>query len=349
MKIALITGSNGLIGSEAAKFFSKKFDLILGIDNNMRMSFFGRSASTNWIKKDLIKSLNNYIHLNINISNKKKVFNLLSKYSDDIKLIIHTAAQPSHDWAASHPFLDYKVNSYGTLILLEAMRKYCNKAVFIFTSTNKVYGDLPNKFRFKELRYRYELLDDEYKNGFNESLSIDQSKHSLFGSSKLSADIYAQEYGKYFNLKTGIFRGGCLTGPQHSGTQLHGFLSYLVKCNLSKTNYNIFGYKGKQVRDNIHCSDLINMFYEYYKKPKSGEVYNCGGGRKNNCSVLEAIQIIEDISSIKMNFKILDKNRIGDHKWYITDYSKFKKDYPIWDQKYNLKQIIKEIIDNAHL
>ena len=349
MKIALITGSNGLIGSESTKFFSKKFDLIVGIDNNMRMNFFGRIASTNWLKNELIKKIDNYHHQDINIFNKQKVFNLFSKYSNDIKLIIHTAAQPSHDWAASNPFLDYKVNSYGTLILLEAMRKYCKHSTFIFTSTNKVYGDTPNQFKFKELKHRYEILDDKFKNGFDEKLTVDQSTHSLFGSSKLSADIYVQEYGKYFNLKTGIFRGGCLTGPQHSGAQLHGFLSYLIKCNLLKKKYSIFGYKGKQVRDNIHCSDLITMFYEFYKKPKMGEVYNCGGGRKNNCSVLEAIKIIEDLTSIKMNYEILSKNRVGDHQWYITDYTKFKKDFPSWSQKYSLKDTINEMVNNAHL
>lgn len=349
MKIVLVTGSNGLIGSEAVKFFSKTFDLVIGIDNNFREKFFGKKASTSWLKENLTLNIPNYKHYDTDICNIKDIIKIFSKYNRDIDLVIHTAAQPSHDWAASNPFLDFNVNAMGTLNLLEVTRKYSKNSTFIFTSTNKVYGDTPNKFRYKESSTRFEILNDDYKKGFNERLSIDNSKHSLFGCSKASADIYVQEYGKYFNMKTGVFRGGCLTGPQHSGAELHGFLSYLVKCNLKKDKYRIYGYKGKQVRDNIHSSDLISMFNFFYKNPKSGEVFNCGGGIKNNCSVLEAIEIIENITNIKMNFSILKKNRIGDHIWYITDDYKFKKMYPKWGQKYNLKGTIAEIAENIHI
>ena len=349
MTIAIITGSNGLIGSESVRFFSNKFNKIIGIDNNFRQKFFGKKASTKWLGRKLEKEIINYVNFEINIADKKKIFNLFNTFSKDIKLIIHTAAQPSHDWAANNPHLDFDVNAFGTLNLLEATRRYCPDAIFIFTSTNKVYGDSPNFIKLKELKSRYEATENKFYDGIDENFQIDQSKHSLFGCSKLSADIYTQEYGKYFGLKTGIFRGGCLTGPQHSGVELHGFLSYLVKCNLLKEKYTIFGYKGKQVRDNIHSSDLISMFNEFYQSPKKGEVFNCGGGRANSCSVLEAIKIIESISNIKMRYSISKKNRIGDHKWYITNFKKFNNYYPDWKQKYNLKLIIKEIIDNINL
>lgn len=349
MKIIIITGSNGLIGSESVKFFSKKFDLVIGIDNDFRKKFFGKSASTNWLKKNLKANIPNYIHYNIDICDKISLDKIFSKYNNDIKLTIHTAAQPSHDWAATNPHLDFEVNARGTINLLEATRLYSNKSTFIFTSTNKVYGDTPNKFKYKEMKTRFEIIDKNYKFGFNEKLSIDNSKHSVFGCSKLSADIYVQEYGKYFNLKTGIFRGGCLTGPQHSGAELHGFLSYLVKCNLLKQKYRIFGYKGKQVRDNIHSSDLISMFNHFYKNPIPGEVFNCGGGLKNSCSVIEAINIIEDITNIKMKFDILKKNRIGDHIWYVTDDLKFRTKYPDWKKKYNLIDTLREITENIYL
>tara|TARA_B100000989_G_scaffold90235_1_gene65261 strand:- start:1184 stop:2233 length:1050 start_codon:yes stop_codon:yes gene_type:complete len=349
MKVAIITGSNGLIGSESVKFFSKSFDKIIGIDNDYRKFFFGKTASTNWVKKHLLNNVANYEHFDVDVCDKNSIKRIFSKYNKDTKLIIHTAAQPSHDWAAKNPILDFEVNTYGALNLLEATREYSKNAVFIFTSTNKVYGDRPNQFNFKETKTRYEILEKKYLSGFDEELSIDNSKHSVFGCSKLSADIYVQEYGKYFNMNTGVFRGGCLTGPMHSGAELHGFLSYLVKCNLQKEKYKIFGYKGKQVRDNIHSSDLISMFNFYYKNPSKGEIFNCGGGIKNNCSIIEAINIIESITNIKMKYKILKNNRIGDHIWYITDYSKFKKKYPSWDQKYTLKETLAEIIENIHL
>ena len=345
MKILIVTGSNGLIGSQSVKFFSNKFDKIIGIDNDYRSLFFGKSCSTKKLKNIMINEFPNYLHKSINIINYKSLEKIFSLYNSDIKMIIHTAAQPSHDWAASDPILDYQVNSTGTLNLLELSRKYCPASCFIFTSTNKVYGDRVNNFKYIELKYRYEPLDKELKRGIAEDFSIDNSKHSLFGCSKLSSDLYVQEYGKYFGMKTGVFRGGCLTGPNHQGAELHGFLSYLVKCNINKLTYTICGYKGKQVRDNIHSSDLINMFFLYYQNPRKGEVYNCGGGRENSCSILEAIKKIESKTKIKMKFRISSNNRIGDHKWYITNFQKFKKHYPNWELKKSLNSTIEDIIN----
>ena len=345
MNIAIITGSGGLIGGESVEFFSKKFDLVIGIDNDMRSHFFGKNASTNWNIKRLKNQIINYLHINCDIRNKKKINKIFNKYNKQIKLIVHTAAQPSHDWAAKEPFTDFSVNSFGTLVLLEATRKYCEEAVFLHCSTNKVYGDRPNKLPFTELETRWELKSSHpyFKNGIDENMSIDQSKHSLFGTSKVYADILVQEYGKYFGLKTGVFRGGCLTGPLHSGTELHGFLSYLVKCAVLKKEYNIFGYKGKQVRDNIHSYDFVNAIWQFYKSPKRGEVYNIGGSRYSNCSIIEAVKIIENISGnkIKLNFK--KNNRVGDHIWYISSVEKFKKDYKKWKYKYKIQNIIEQI------
>lgn len=345
MNIAIITGSGGLIGSESVEFFSKKFDLVIGIDNDMRSNFFGKSASTNWNIKRLKRQINNYLHINCDIRNKKKIDNIFNKYNKQIKLIIHAAAQPSHDWAAKKPFTDFSVNSFGTLVLLEATRKYTENAVFLYCSTNKVYGDRPNKLPFIELETRWELKSSHpyFKNGIDENMSIDQSKHSLFGTSKLYADILVQEYGKYFGLKTGVFRGGCLTGPLHSGTELHGFLSYLVKCAVLKKEYNIFGYKGKQVRDNIHSYDFVNAIWHFYKSPKRGEVYNMGGSRHSNCSIIEAVKIIENILGTRIKLKFIKDNRIGDHIWYISSIEKFKKDYKNWKYKFKIQDIIKEI------
>jgi len=265
MSVVLITGSAGLIGSEAVEFFSNKFDLVVGIDNNLREKFFGCDASTIWNKERLEREISNYRHYSIDIRDNKEIEKIFKEYNKDIKLVIHTAAQPSHDWAVKDPFTDFSVNANGTLVMLENTRKYTD-AVFIFTSTNKVYGDTPNKLPLIELETRYEIdKNHKYYNGIDESMSIDQSLHSLFGASKVAADILVQEYGRYFGMKTGVFRGGCLTGPNHSGTQLHGFLSYLMKCAITKQHYTIFGYKGKQVRDNIHSFDLINMFWHFYK------------------------------------------------------------------------------------
>jgi len=347
MNIAIITGSSGLIGSESVKFFADKFDLIVGIDNNQRAYFFGNDASTESTKMKLVNSIENYKHYDVDIRDLTLLEQIFQEYNQDISLIIHTAAQPSHDWAAKEPFTDFTVNANGTLNLLEMTRKHCPEAVFIFTSTNKVYGDTPNYLPLVELDNRWEIEDQHvyFEMGIDENMSIDNTKHSLFGASKVAADILVQEYGKYFGMKTGIFRGGCLTGPNHAGTQLHGFLSYLVKCAMTDSSYTIFGYNGKQVRDNIHSFDLVNMFWHYYQNPKAGEVYNAGGGRHSNCSMLEAINEIENISGKKLDYSISDSNRIGDHIWWISDVSKFKSHYPNWDYKYNLTDILEQIID----
>jgi CDP-paratose 2-epimerase len=347
MKIAIITGSSGLIGSESVKFFADKFDKIIGIDNNQRAYFFGSEASTEGTKSKLIETVGNYEHENIDIRNVSELEKLFKYYNSDISLIVHTAAQPSHDWAAKEPFTDFSVNANGTLNLLEMTRLYAPNAVFVFTSTNKVYGDTPNYLPLVENDRRWEIDINHayYVKGIDEAMSIDNTKHSLFGASKVAADILVQEYGKYFGMKTGVFRGGCLTGPNHAGTQLHGFLSYLVKCAMTDSSYTIFGYGGKQVRDNIHSFDLVNMFWHFYENPKMGEVYNAGGGRHSNCSMLEAIDEIEKLSGKKLNFTVSDTNRIGDHIWWISDVSKFKADYPNWDYKYNLTDILSQIIE----
>ncbi len=349
MKKVLITGSAGLIGSEATKFFAKKGFEIYGIDNNMREYFFGTEASTNWSKKSLERQLKHqYVHYKIDIRDQEKLEKLFKKNKFD--LIIHTAAQPSHDWAAKEPITDFTINALGTLYLLENYRKYTPEAVFIFTSTNKVYGDTPNKLPLIELETRYEIAKThKFYNGIDESMSIDDSKHSIFGASKVAADIMVQEYGKYFGLKTGVFRGGCLTGPLHSGAQLHGFLSYLIKCIATGKEYTIFGYKGKQVRDNIHSYDLVNAFYHFYKNPTSGEAYNIGGSRYSNTSILEAIAKIEQVLSKKAKVRYVKQNRIGDHIWYISDVSKFQKHFPKWKYTYNNDQIIEEISESGHI
>ncbi len=348
MNIALITGSAGLIGSESVTFFSDKFDLIIGIDNNYREVLFGQQASTLWNRDVLINTVSNYKHYNIDIRDNVSLENLFKEYGADIKLIVHTAAQPSHDWAAKDPFVDFSINANGTLNLLENTRNYCANAVFIFTSTNKVYGDRPNFLPLIELEERWELNENHayFKNGIDEEMSIDNTKHSLFGASKVAADVLAQEYGKYFNMNVGVFRGGCLTGPRHSGTQLHGFLSYLMKCAITGDHYTVFGYNGKQVRDNIHSNDLVNMFWHFYQNPKQGEVYNAGGGRFSNCSMKEAIQLCQTITEKKMNYSYSEQNRIGDHIWYISDMSKFKSDFPEWTWKYNVENILVEIFDS---
>lgn len=347
MNIALITGSSGLIGSESVRFFKDKFDLVLGIDNDLRAYFFGDSASTLEIQNHLVNEVENYNHFNIDIRNLDELRVVFEKYGNDISLVVHTAAQPSHDWAAKEPFTDFTVNANGTLNLLELTRQYCSKATFIFTSTNKVYGDTPNYLPLLETELRYEIdsSHEYYEKGIPESMSIDQTKHSLFGASKVAADVLVQEYGRYFGLNTGVFRGGCLTGPNHSGAQLHGFLSYLVKCAVDKTPYTIFGYKGKQVRDNIHSYDLVNMFWHFHQNPRPGEVYNAGGGRHSNCSILEAVDIIHDISGHQLNYSIGKENRIGDHIWWISDLTKFKSHYPDWDYKYDIRDICSQIVN----
>lgn len=345
MKIALITGSSGLIGGESVEFLAPKFDLVIGIDNDMRSYFFGKESSTNWNQQRLIEKFQNFHPKNVDIRSYEELEKIFQEYGNAIDLIIHTAAQPSHDWAVKEPITDFSVNATGTLNLLELTRLFCPKATFIFTSTNKVYGDTPNFLPLVELENRWEIDQNHhyFENGIDELMSIDQTKHSIFGASKVAADIMVQEYGKYFGMNTVVFRGGCLTGPNHSGAQLHGFLSYLMKCAITKTDYTIFGYKGKQVRDNIHSFDLVNMFWHYYQNPRPGEVYNAGGGRNANCSMLEAIQQCELISGNKMNITYNETNRIGDHIWYISDLSKFKMHYPEWNWKFNLNETLVEM------
>ena len=312
MKITLITGSAGLVGSEVAMFFKDKFDLIIGIDNNMRAEFFGEEASTEWNRKRLEETIPNYKHYNVDIRDEKAIEKIFLKYKEDIDVVIHAAAQPSHDWAAKDPLKDFTVNANGTLVLLEMTRQYVPSAVFIFTSTNKVYGDIPNTLPLVELETRWEIDEKHpfFKEGIDESMSIDNCKHSLFGASKVAADVAVQEYGRYFGMQTACFRGGCLTGPNHSGTQLHGFLSYLMKCAITGDQYTVFGYKGKQVRDNIHSFDLANMFWNFYQNPRSGEIYNTAGARHSNCSILEAIQMCEEITGNRMNYSYSDTNMI---------------------------------------
>lgn len=348
MNICIITGSSGLIGSEAVAFFSSKFDKIIGIDNNMRATFFGKDASTEWNTKRLLDTISNFEHNAIDIRSTSEVESLFKKYGNDIKLVIHTAAQPSHDWAAREPITDFTVNANGTLNLLESTRLNCPGATFIFTSTNKVYGDTPNFLPLVELEKRWEIAVTHpyYKEGIDEHMSIDQTKHSLFGASKVAADVLVQEYGKYFEMNTAVFRGGCLTGPNHSGTQLHGFLSYLMKCAITGDKYTVFGYHGKQVRDNIHSWDLVNMFWHFYQAPRKGEVYNAGGGRHSNCSMTEAIEECEIITGKKMNYEYSENNRIGDHIWWISDVSKFKSHYPGWTWKFGITDILTQIHTN---
>ncbi len=347
MKIALITGSSGLIGGEAVDYFAPRFDLILGIDNNLRAYFFGESSSTAWNTKRLTERHANYRHQDMDIRDKASLENLFSKYGSDISLIIHSAAQPSHDWAAREPITDFSVNALGTVHLLELTRLYCPEAVFIFTSTNKVYGDSPNLLPLNEEETRWELPASHifHGKGIDETMSIDRSKHSVFGASKVAADIMVQEYGSYFGLKTGVFRGGCLTGPNHSGAPLHGFLAYLMQCAITQKQYTIFGYQGKQVRDNIHSLDLIRMFDFFYQNPGKGEVYNAGGGRENSCSVLEAIALCEKISGNSMHFSYSADNRIGDHIWYISNTSRFESHYPQWKITRNLESTLTEMHD----
>jgi CDP-paratose 2-epimerase len=345
MSVAIITGSAGLIGSEAVKFFSDKFDVVAGIDNNLRKYFFGEDGSNEWNQSRLREEHSNYRHHDIDIRDAGALEKLFREYNKEIGLVLHTAAQPSHDWAAKEPFTDFTVNANGTLNMLEMTRKFCPEAVFIFTSTNKVYGDTPNRLPLREMESRWEIDGSHpyYSKGIDEQMSIDHSKHSLFGASKVAADILVQEYGRYFGMKTGVFRGGCLTGPNHSGAKLHGFLSYLMKCAIIGDRYTIFGYKGKQVRDNIHSYDLVNMFWHFYNDPRPGEVYNAGGGRHSNCSMLEAIGLCERITGNKMNYTYQEDNRIGDHIWWISDVTRFKTHYPQWNWKYDLTDILTEI------
>ncbi len=346
----LVTGSDGLVGSESVRYYSKKGFSVIGIDNNSRKKFFGDEASVLWNRKSLKQEVENYVSFNRDITNKESMEKIFSEYGSDIVLVIHAAAQPSHDWAAQNPRLDFSTNAIGTLNILECFREYSPNASFIYTSTNKVYGSNPNKIELDEEELRFTpKKGSHFEMGIDESMSIDKTLHSLFGVSKSSADLLVQEYGKYFDLNTVCFRGGCLTGPNQSGTMLHGFLSYLLKCISTEKEYTIFGYKGKQVRDNIHSKDLIEAFNEYFKKPTKGEVYNIGGGLDSNCSMLEAIKIGERISEKQFKYQYSENPRIGDHKWYVSDLRKFQKDYPGWKINYNIASTMEEIFnENIH-
>ncbi len=347
MSIAIITGCSGLIGSEATKFFHNLGFKVIGIDNNMREYFFGQDGSVDWNTESLKKQLPNFTHYATDIRNENAIRDIFRKYGKNISVVIHAAAQPSHDWAAKEPLTDFSVNATGTLVLLEATREFCPDAPFIFTSTNKVYGDTPNFLPLVEHASRWEIDETQpyFKFGIDESMSIDSSKHSVFGASKVAADVMVQEYGRYFGIKTGVFRGGCLTGPAHSGAMLHGFLAYLIKCVVYEKPYTIFGYKGKQVRDNIHSNDLVRAFWHFYQNPKAGAVYNIGGSRHSNCSVLEAIEIAEKKANKPLFYDLSDTAREGDHIWWISDVRRFQQDYPDWEYEYDLETIIEEIVE----
>ena len=347
MSVAVITGSAGLIGSEASMFFADLGLDIVGIDNDLRKTFFGDAASTSWNRERLEQQLGpRYRHLFLDIRDTEAIDRLLGQLRGGVKLIVHAAAQPSHDWAARAPLIDFQINALGTMNLLEATRKHAPDAVFIFISTNKVYGDLPNRLPLFEHELRFEIdRAHRYAHGIPEEMSIDQSIHSVFGASKVAADVLVQEYGRYFGLRTVCFRGGCLTGPNHAGAELHGFLSYLMKCAMTGTPYIVYGYKGKQVRDNIHSADLIAAFGQFFAQPRAGEVYNIGGGRSSNCSVLEAIAICSELTGREMKWTYSDQNRVGDHMWWISDMTKFRYHYPAWALRYDTRRILEEIRD----
>lgn len=343
MSIVLITGSGGLIGSEATKFFIEKGFDVIGIDNDMRSALFGVGASVNKKIANLKKN-KRYTHIDADIRNRAALNKIIRDNACNLSAVIHTAAQPSHDLAASIPFADFEINAIGTMNVLEPVRNYCNgKVPVVFTSTNKVYGDTPNQLRLVEDETRYKCPD--LPDGIDESMQVDHCTHSLFGVSKASADLMVQEYGRYFDMPTVCFRGGCLTGPAHSGAELHGFLSYLIKCAVNGNSYTVFGYNGKQVRDNIHSYDLVNAFWHFIQKPSAGAVYNIGGGTHSNISMLEAIDKIQRVSGRVINYTMSDKARIGDHKWYVSNVNKFKNDYPEWSYTYDMERIIKEMVE----
>jgi CDP-paratose 2-epimerase len=349
MKTVIVTGSAGLIGSETARRFHAEGCAVVGIDNDMRARFFGKDASTAPTLERLSRDLSGYEHHSIDIRDFDAVKKVFELHRGSISLVVHTAAQPSHDWAAREPHTDFTVNANGTLNLLEASRQYSPEAPFIFTSTNKVYGDTPNRLPLSEHHTRWEIAADHpYHVGIAEDMSIDQTKHSLFGASKVAADILVQEYGRYFNMPTVVFRGGCLTGPGHAGTELHGFLAYLMKCTITGAPYRIFGYKGKQVRDNIHSYDLVEAFWQFYQTPRAGEVYNIGGSRYSHASMLESIQLCEDIATKKLDWTYIEDNRIGDHIWYVSDVRKFQSHYPQWKYRYNMRDILEQIAHAIH-
>jgi CDP-paratose 2-epimerase len=345
METIVITGSAGLVGSEAVRFFHGRGFRVVGIDNDLRKHFFGEEGSTRWTLCELKNEHPNFVNYDADVRDYASIHRIFEECRDDITLVIHTAAQPSHDWAARDPFMDFGVNALGTLNLLEATRRVSPGAVFIFTSTNKVYGDNPNRLPLVEEETRWELEANHpyFVKGIDETMSLDHCTHSVFGASKTAADLMVQEYGRYFGMKTGVFRGGCLTGPRHAGAELHGFLAYLMKCVVTGKEYRIFGYKGKQVRDNIHSGDLISAFDHFYRSPRRGEAYNIGGSRFSNCSMLEAIHMCEEIAGRKLNASYVDSNRNGDHIWWISDVSKFREHYPDWELTRTVGDILSEI------
>jgi CDP-paratose 2-epimerase len=345
-KKILVTGSNGLIGSEVCSYFARQGFKVEGLDNNQRAKFFGPEGDTRWNQQRLQSAIPDFSHHEMDIRDRAGVGELVKSLSPN--LIVHTAAQPSHDLAATIPFDDFDVNAVGTLNLLEACRRHCRDAVFVYMSTNKVYGDGPNRIPLTELKNRWDYADQHREHGIPETFSIDQCLHSLFGASKVAADVMVQEYGRYFDIATCCLRGGCLTGPNHAGVQLHGFLNYLVKCNLEEKQYTVFGYSGKQVRDNIHSEDVANFIHQFYLKPRCGEVYNLGGGKANSCSILEAFEIAESFSGRKQKFTYVDKNRVGDHICYYSDLRKMKQHYPGWKITRSLPQIMEELVKTRH-
>jgi CDP-paratose 2-epimerase len=344
MKRLLVTGSNGLIGSEMVRHFHGLGWAVHGVDNNMRADFFGPAGDTRWNQGQLQRDLAKFVHHEIDLRDRQGVLSLVEGVRPDA--IIHTAAQPSHDLAAQRPFDDFDVNAVGTLNMLEALRRFAKESPFVHLSTNKVYGDAPNRIALQELPTRWDYADPKYKDGIREDFDVDQSKHSVFGASKLAGDVMVQEYGRYFGMPTCCLRGGCLTGPSHSGVELHGFLSYLVKVNVTRGTYNVYGYKGKQVRDNIHSFDVARFAEEFIDKPRSGEVYNIGGGRENSCSILEAFERVAALTGLKMNWKYVDKAREGDHICYISDLTKMKTHYPRWSITKTLDDIFGEIVQS---
>ncbi len=345
MSVSIVTGSAGLIGSESVRLFAERGLDVVGIDNDLRAHFFGPGASTDWNRQRLEADIPSYTPAAIDIRDEGAVDALFAKYGKDITSILHCAAQPSHDWAARDPKMDFTVNANGTLNLLEATRQHRPEAAFVFVSTNKVYGDTPNRLPLVEQELRWELPNSHPfgEHGIDETMSIDNSMHSLFGASKVAADVITQEYGRYFDMNTGVFRGGCLTGPAHSGAELHGFLAYLMQCAVTGKPYSVFGYKGKQVRDNIHARDLVEMFWAFVQKPRPGEVYNAGGARRSNCSMREAIAECEKRTGKPMNVTFGDENRMGDHMWYVSDTRKFEGHYPEWTPQYDLTRTLDEI------
>ena len=347
LSIAVITGSSGLIGSEAAIYFGDLGLDVVGIDNDMRRVFFGSDASTSWNRTRVQGALGDrYVHLEVDIRDRDAILALFSRYGRSVELVIHAAAQPSHDWAAREPFVDFDINAVGTANLLEAVRLHSDEATFIFTSTNKVYGDRPNSLPLVEHETRWEIEPGHtYWNGIREDMSIDACLHSIFGASKVAADVLVQEYGRYFGLRTACFRGGTLTGPRHSAAELHGFLAYVMKCVMTGTHYTIYGYKGKQVRDAIHSLDLISAFHAFFRAPRVGEVYNIGGGRFSNASVVEAIDLAQEIEGEELDWTYEDTNRVGDHIWWIGDNGRFEAHYPEWKLEHDVRGILEEMRD----